>query len=201
MQDAPFVSATSPTDSIAIALPMADFAPSTTCGQLHCLRSGKNYPCVVSAPFRDNCCNSRATPRCAVHIHTVHIYERGLRPYAPAAPLGRHRQLTELRTTSLRNPVARKVGAMSADVLEFGAERRRAANPASIPRTRRQRRELVMDIVVDRRLPMFFCIVQQEGSPEILMVGQFTSRSEAVRAGEQFMSDYFRQQTPNRIAA
>ncbi len=39
-------------------------------------------------------------------------------------------------------------------------------------------------------LLLLFCIVQRQGSSEILMLGQFTSQSEAVLAGEQFMSDY-----------
>ncbi len=49
---------------------------------------------------------------------------------------------------------------------------------------------------------MFFCIIQRDGSPEILMLGQFISQSEAVRAGQQFMSDYLRpEQKANDIAA
>ena len=79
---------------------------------------------------------------------------------------------------------------MSAGLLEFGAERRHRVQPAAIPRTRSQQRELVMDIVHDRRQMMFFCVVQPQGSPDILMLGQSASRAGAVAAGEQFMSDY-----------
>ncbi len=92
---------------------------------------------------------------------------------------------------------------MSADLLDFGAERRKRVRPTAIPRTRRQRRELVMDIIQDRRrTPLFFCVVQRQNSPEVLMLGQFTSQSEAVLAGEQFMSDYLRrEQTTTENAA
>ena len=89
-----------------------------------------------------------------------------------------------------------KAATVSTDILDFGAERRKRAQPAAIPRVRRQRRDLVMDVLQDRRgPPIFFSIVQPHGSPEILMLGQFTSQSAAVHAGEQFMSDYlFRRQ-------
>ena len=96
-----------------------------------------------------------------------------------------------------------KAAIVSADLLEFEAERRKRVPPAAIPRVRRQRRQLVMDIVQDRRSPpLFFCIVQRHDSPEILMLGQFTSQSEAVRAGEAFMSDHLhREHATNGKAA
>lgn len=90
---------------------------------------------------------------------------------------------------------------MSPAQLEFGIERRHHAQPRAIPRTRMERRDLVMDIVEDRRLPMFVCIVQRNHSPEILMLCQFNSRRAAVLAGEQFMSDYFRRERQANIQA
>ncbi len=83
---------------------------------------------------------------------------------------------------------------MSSKLIDIEAERRNRVQRDAIPRTRRHRRELVMDIVEDRRRPMFYCIVQRQGSPEILMLGQFSSRPDAVHAGEQFMSDYLRRE-------
>jgi hypothetical protein len=64
--------------------------------------------------------------------------------------------------------------------------------------------ELFADVIEDRRSrpPLFFCIVQREGSPEILLLGQFNSRPEAALAGEQFMSQYHPpQQAPSSATA
>jgi hypothetical protein len=53
--------------------------------------------------------------------------------------------------------------------------------PACIPRTRLRHGELFADIIEDRRdrSPVLMCVVQKQGSPEILFLGQFRSRTEA----------------------
>ncbi len=58
--------------------------------------------------------------------------------------------------------------------------------------------ELFAEVLEDRRSrgPLFFCIVQRIGSPEVLFLGQFNSQSEATLGGTQFMSDYAHRHPP-----
>lgn len=87
-------------------------------------------------------------------------------------------------------------------LLELHPERRQRLRPGAIPRTRTQRRYLVMDIVEDRRQRMFVCIVQRDDSPAILMMCQFSTRQAAVLEGEKFISEYLRcEQCKNSEAA
>jgi hypothetical protein len=77
---------------------------------------------------------------------------------------------------------------------DWRADRRKHNVPASIPRRRLKRGELFADIIQDRRNhPLIaHCVVQRQGSPEILHLQQFCSPSAAERAAKQFMSDYER---------
>ncbi len=86
----------------------------------------------------------------------------------------------------------------------FRPDRRRRVVPADIPRTRLARGELFAEIIEDRRRPaVFLCVVQRQGSPEILFLGQSRSRSDAQTTAEEFMSDYRRgrRQDPGKPAA
>jgi hypothetical protein len=71
-------------------------------------------------------------------------------------------------------------------------DRRKQHLPASIPRIRLERGELFAEIIHDRRShpALFFALVHRQGSPEILMLGQFRSRAEAGVAARQFMADH-----------
>lgn len=81
---------------------------------------------------------------------------------------------------------------MPAQQAEFG-ENRRQHIAAQIPRIRVLREDLVAEIIMDRRKPdIVHCVVQQQGSPEILLLEQFYSREEAEAAVEKFLSEYCR---------
>jgi hypothetical protein len=75
---------------------------------------------------------------------------------------------------------------------EFGIDQRKQIVPACIPRTRLLTRELFAEIIEDRRArpPIVLAVVQRQGSPEILFLGQFRSHSDAESAAQQFISDY-----------
>jgi hypothetical protein len=81
---------------------------------------------------------------------------------------------------------------VSSSRFELGADQGKQIVPASIPRTRVFGGDLFAEIVQDRRSrpSLFFAVVQRQGSTEILMFGQFRSRSEAEDAARQFMADY-----------
>ncbi len=86
----------------------------------------------------------------------------------------------------------------------FGPERQKFARRFALLRKRLRLSELFADIVEDRRIggPLYFCVVQRHGSPDILMLGQFRSYAEAAAAGRQFMADYLhRPQRPESAAA
>lgn len=91
---------------------------------------------------------------------------------------------------------------MSSSRFEFGADQRKQIVPASIPRTRVFGGDLFAEIIQDRRShpALFFAIVQRHGSTEILMLGQFRSRSKAQAAARQFMADYSRRSKGQRAA-
>jgi hypothetical protein len=57
-----------------------------------------------------------------------------------------------------------------------------------------RRGELFAELIEDcrNRPPIVHCVVQRLGSPGILFLGQFQSRSEAESAAEQFISDYLK---------
>jgi hypothetical protein len=57
---------------------------------------------------------------------------------------------------------------------------------------RRRKGDLFADIIEDRRCdpPLFVAVVQSRGSPEILFLDHFSSRSAASDAMMQFMSEY-----------
>ena len=78
----------------------------------------------------------------------------------------------------------------------FGTDERKRIVPACIPRTRLHAGELLAEVVEDRRSrpPLLVCVVQRQGSPEILFLGQFRSESEAEFAAKEFMSDYLTRQ-------
>ena len=79
--------------------------------------------------------------------------------------------------------------------LVFQDGRRKQLIPALIPRTRLREGELFAEIVVDRRRPpLAHCVVQREGSAEVLFLGQFRSGPEAEWAGMDFISDYWTKQ-------
>jgi hypothetical protein len=70
------------------------------------------------------------------------------------------------------------------------AERRWHVVPASIPHKRITRGELFADVIEDRRIPgVFLCVVQREGSPEILFLGQARTLEEAETAVQEFMAE------------
>lgn len=55
--------------------------------------------------------------------------------------------------------------------------------------------ELIADIVEDLcHGSLFFAIVQAQGSPEILFLGQYRSRSDAAEAARHFMADHLNRQ-------
>ncbi len=69
-------------------------------------------------------------------------------------------------------------------------ERRWHVAPGSIPRKRITRGDLFADIIEDRRQPgLFLSVVQREGSPEVLFLGQSQTREEAESAALEFMRD------------
>lgn len=69
--------------------------------------------------------------------------------------------------------------------------KRKQLLPACIPRTRLQDGDLCAEIIEDRRSPRrLLCVVQKQGSPEILFLGQFFSYQEAESAAGDFMSEY-----------
>lgn len=62
--------------------------------------------------------------------------------------------------------------------------------PRSIPHKRFIRGELFADVIEDRRMPgLFLCVIQREGSPEILFLGQSRTREEAESAAREFMTE------------
>jgi hypothetical protein len=75
---------------------------------------------------------------------------------------------------------------------EFGDERRRQFAAARIPRIRMFRGDMVAEIIIERRKQpaVVHCVVQRQGSPEILLLQQFYSQEEAKAAAEHFMSAY-----------
>ncbi len=81
---------------------------------------------------------------------------------------------------------------MAVSVLEFGRDRRRERVPGSIPRTRLLRGCLVAEIIIDRRIhpAVLHCVVQRQGSSEVLFLQQFSSREEAEEAANEFMGSY-----------
>ncbi len=64
--------------------------------------------------------------------------------------------------------------------------------PSSIPRIRLLHGELWAEIVLDRRRDagVVHCLVQQQGSKEILFLQQFPSIEEAETAAKEFMACY-----------
>ena len=93
-------------------------------------------------------------------------------------------------------------GKVSAQQFEFTEERRRRFTPARVPRTRMFRGDLVAEIIADRRErpEVVHCVVQRQGSPEVLFLQQFYSREEAKVAAEQFMSTYARQSKQAKVS-
>ncbi len=73
-------------------------------------------------------------------------------------------------------------------------DRRRRSVPASIPRSRLNKGELFAEIIEDRRThpSLIFSVVQKQGSPEILFLGQSHSRAAARAAARGFIADYVR---------
>ncbi len=69
--------------------------------------------------------------------------------------------------------------------LEF--ERRHSLVPSGLPRTVVREGDYVAEIIEDRRNKprLFFCVIRQEGSPEILALCQFFSYAEAELAASQ----------------
>jgi hypothetical protein len=77
---------------------------------------------------------------------------------------------------------------------DWRADRRKHNLPACIPRRRLRQGKLFADIIEDRRNhPLIaHCVVQRQGSPEVLHLQQFCSQSAAERAAKQFIFDYER---------
>jgi hypothetical protein len=75
---------------------------------------------------------------------------------------------------------------------QFGDERRRQFTAACVPRIRMFRGDLAAEIIVERREhpPLVHCVVQRQGSPDILFLQQFYSVEEAKTEAEHFMSTY-----------
>ncbi len=74
--------------------------------------------------------------------------------------------------------------------IQPAGERRWHVVPRSIPRKRISRGELFAEIIEDRRIPgLFLCVVQREGSPEILFLGQSRTHEEAESAALEFMTE------------
>ncbi len=70
------------------------------------------------------------------------------------------------------------------------SERRWHVAPRSIPRRRITQGEFFAEIIEDRRQPgLFLCVVQREGSAEVLFLGQSRTREEAESAALEFMSE------------
>ncbi len=70
------------------------------------------------------------------------------------------------------------------------SERRWHVVPRSIPRKRLTQGEFFAEIIEDRRMQgLFLCVVQREGSPEILFLGQSQTREEAESAALEFMGE------------
>ncbi len=74
-------------------------------------------------------------------------------------------------------------------------DRRRRLVAACIPRERLTVGELFADVIADRRdhPPLFISVVQAQGAPEILYLGQFRKRRAAEIAAGQFISCYRKQ--------
>ncbi len=60
-----------------------------------------------------------------------------------------------------------------------------------LPHTRLLAGEFFADIIHDRRTcpPLFLCVVQQYGSPEVLFLGQFHSETDAETAAMEWIAD------------
>jgi hypothetical protein len=65
-------------------------------------------------------------------------------------------------------------------------DRRRALVPSSLPRIQLRKKLFVADLIEDRRAspPIFHCIVQPEGSVDIVFWGQYTTIDEAKETAE-----------------
>ena len=93
---------------------------------------------------------------------------------------------------------------MSSGRPTFAADRRKRTEPACIPRKTLVKGELLAEVIENRRSqePLFFSVVQRQGRPELLFLGQFESEAAAAAAAEEFISDYLRrQETSNGDAA
>jgi hypothetical protein len=74
----------------------------------------------------------------------------------------------------------------------FESDERKRLIAACIPRTSLHAGEFVVEIIEDRRSspPLFLCVVQRQGSPEILFLGQFNSEADGQAAAKQFIADH-----------
>ena len=73
----------------------------------------------------------------------------------------------------------------------FETDERKRLIAACIPRTCLRTGDFVVDVIEDRRNhpALFLCVVQRQGSSEILFLGQFNSQPDAETAARQFISD------------
>jgi len=76
----------------------------------------------------------------------------------------------------------------------FGEDERKQLIAACIPRTRLHIGDFLIDIVEDRRSQprLFLCVVQRQGSPEVLFLGQFSQEPDAQAAARQFIANQLR---------
>lgn len=72
-----------------------------------------------------------------------------------------------------------------------GENRRKRLIPNRIPRRRLARKNLLAEIIEDRRTrpPTFHMLIQRQGSAEILTWGQFRTLKEARQAVEEFFNE------------
>ncbi len=92
---------------------------------------------------------------------------------------------------------------MSGRILSISDGRKRV-DPAGTPRARiRGPGRLFAEIIEDRQAPeVVHFVVQRQGSPEILSLGQAKSRLEAEFAACAFMADYSsKRKRPRKLAA
>lgn len=75
-------------------------------------------------------------------------------------------------------------------------ERRHGLQPGGVPRFRLRHDGYVADIIDDRRgrRPLVHCVIQKEGSPEILFYTQFTSAEAAQRWAQEELEIYSQEQ-------
>ncbi len=101
-------------------------------------------------------------------------------------------QVTNVCSSELLTTTA--VFKMSSGRVEYAADPRKQVVSACVPKERMSKGDLFADIIHDRRSqpPLFFCVVQERGSREILLLGQYHMASEAADAAEQFMTEYRR---------